>query len=181
MDEALKKDPNYCYTWLAIVGLLDKSKNDEDIKKSEYENISKIFTSPYMKALFNYILYKEDSVQAILVIILFLLDKKKKNNYFFNFKNDGSLLFQDRIALSVHFLFQKENELKNYFNKMIEDCTKTGNLQGVLLTGLSKTSIKLFQVYIDKTSDLQSIALIIMHSTFQEVLEDNQVKSWIDR
>ncbi len=64
---------------------------------------------------------------------------------------------------------------------MIEDCTKNGNLQGVLLTGLSKTSIKLFQVYIDKTSDLQSIALIIMHSTFQEVLEDNQVKSWIDR
>ena len=68
MEEALKKDPNHCYTWLAIVGLLDKGKKDEDIKKSEYENISQIFTSPYMKALFNYILFKEDSVQTILVI-----------------------------------------------------------------------------------------------------------------
>ena len=52
MDEALKKDPNHCYTWLAIVGLLDKGKKDEDIKKSEYENISQILkrtTEKYYK------------------------------------------------------------------------------------------------------------------------------------
>ena len=78
-------------------------------------------------------------------------------------------------------MFHKENELKNYFDKLIEKCIENADLHGVLLTGLSYKSINLFQAYIDKTGDFQSVALIIIHSTFQDVLDDTQVKNWIDR
>jgi hypothetical protein len=90
------------------------------------------------------------------------------------------LLFQDRVALSVHFLLKKEIELKNYFDEMIEECIQNSNTFGVLLTGLSNKCINLFQVYIDKTSDIQTIALAIIHTTFQDVSQNKQVKYWID-
>ena len=63
---------------------------------------------------------------------------------------------------------------------MIDECIATGNTQGVLLTGLSKKSINLFQAYIDKTNDLQTVALVIIHSTFPDVVQNVQIKYWID-
>ena len=69
MEEALKQDLNYSCLWVALMAIIDKSKNEEDMKKIEYESLSQTFSSPYMKALFNFILFKEDSIHSILVLI----------------------------------------------------------------------------------------------------------------
>jgi WD repeat-containing protein mio len=89
-------------------------------------------------------------------------------------------MFQDRVALAVHFLVNKPSELMEYLNDMIEICTKEVNLQGILLTGLSNRSIDLFQAYTNKTGDIQTAVLSLIHSTFNDVLESNKVKYWIE-
>lgn len=98
----------------------------------------------------------------------------------FLLKYDPNIIFQDRIALAVHFLINKPSELMEYLNEMIEICIKENNLQGILLTGLSNSCIDLFQAFINKTDDIQTTVLSLIHSPFSDVMESNKVKNWIE-
>jgi len=63
---------------------------------------------------------------------------------------------------------------------IIEDeCIKHADLHGILLTGLSAKSIDLFQSFIDKTNDIQTASLAIIHSPYVEVIQSKQVQYWI--
>jgi hypothetical protein len=71
-------------------------------------------------------------------------------------------------------------QLLEYFDQIIEEeCLKNADLHGVLLTGLNVKSIELFQEFIDKTSDIQTVALAIIHTPYKDVLQSKQVQSWI--
>jgi hypothetical protein len=87
------------------------------------------------------------------------------------------------VALSVFFMFSQSDrntELQNYFDKLIDDeCIKNADLHGILLTGLGPRSIDLFQAFIDKTSDIQTVSLAIIHSPYLDVLISKQVQYWI--
>lgn len=61
---------------------------------------------------------------------------------------------------------------------MAKECIKTVNICGVLLTGLK--SIELFQSYIDKTGDVQTIALAVIHTQYTSD-EFKQIQYWMDR
>jgi hypothetical protein len=63
---------------------------------------------------------------------------------------------------------------------MLKKCIETANIKGILLTGLSSSCIELFDAFNQKTNDIQTIALIIIHSTFQDVLSNSIVKGWIE-
>ncbi len=92
-------------------------------------------------------------------------------------------MFQDRVALSVYFMFSQDKftELQNYFDRLIDDeCIKSADLHGILLTGLGPRSIDLFQAFIDKTSDIQTASLAIIHSPYLDVLNSKQVQYWIN-
>ncbi|CAF0839136.1 unnamed protein product [Brachionus calyciflorus] len=128
----------------------------------ESSKLIQSFTHPYLKALFNFLINKEKSIMEILF--------------------DRNILFQDRIALSIHYLLDLKNlsHLQVYFDKLIEEeCMANSDLSGVLLTGLGPKAIDLFQTFIDKTGDLQSICLAIIHSPYLDVLDSSQVNYWI--
>lgn len=55
-----------------------------------------------------------------------------------------------------------------------------GDLHGVLLTGLSMGCMDLFQSFIDKTDDVQTISMAIVHTPYQTVIESDQVKFWLN-
>jgi hypothetical protein len=54
-----------------------------------------------------------------------------------------------------------------------------GNLYGILLTGLSLECIDLFQSYIHRTSDVQTPAVSIIHSTFN-TSNSKYINGWIE-
>ena len=74
------------------------------------------FKNPYLKALFNYILNKDDAISMILVSF-FSKQIKSQVFYWINvifFKHDQNLLLQDRIALSICFMYNSKNQVIHF-------------------------------------------------------------------
>lgn len=93
------------------------------------------------------------------------------------------MLFQDRIALSIYFMFDqgKLSQLATYFENLFEEeCLKNADMHGILLTGLSPRCLDLFQTFIDRTGDIQTVSLAIIHSPYTDVLEAKQTRYWIN-
>ena len=68
-----------------------------------------------------------------------------------------------------------------YFDLLIEnECIKNADLHGILLTGLSSKCVDMFQSFIDKTDDIQTVCLAIIHSPYNETVQSKQVQYWIN-
>lgn len=147
----------------AAAALKASASQVNDSILQECNKLIEHFNNAYLKALFDYLVNKDRAIMKTLF--------------------DRDILFQDRVALSVHFMFDPNNlnQLQDYFDKLIEDeCLKYSDLNGVLLTGLGPKCIDLFQSFIDKTGDIQSISLAIIHTPYIDVLESNQVEYWLN-
>ena len=71
---------------------------------------------------------------------------------------DASLNLSDRVAFACIYLARKP--LKDYLESCVDDCMSSGNLEGLLITGLNKRGIALLQSYVDIQSDVQTVALV---------------------
>ncbi|KDO32910.1 hypothetical protein SPRG_02602 [Saprolegnia parasitica CBS 223.65] len=69
--------------------------------------------------------------------------------------HDETLLLSDRTAFACRFL--PLDALTRFIDTCVERCVHEGNLQGLLLIGLDPT---LLQEYLDRTGDIQTIALL---------------------
>lgn len=70
-------------------------------------------------------------------------------------------------------------KLINYIKKLGTECISLGYLYGVLLLGLRIECLELFQSYINRTGDVQSPAVVIIHSNDPKVLNHVKVDCWI--
>jgi WD repeat-containing protein mio len=86
------------------------------------------------------------------------------------------------LKIILNSFFQKNKvELQTYFSSIQDECVREGNLHGILLTGLSKQCISLFQSFVDIHDDVQTVSLAIIHSPYnEEVLNNKQVINWIN-
>ena len=71
---------------------------------------------------------------------------------------DGSLNLSDRVAFACIYL--SISELKDYLKNCVQECLNTGNLEGLLITGLNRKGIALLQSYVDYCADIQTAALV---------------------
>ena len=65
----------------------------------------------------------------------------------------------DRVAFACRFLSQKD--LRAYLTKSVEACQASGDIEGLVITALSKDGIKILQSYVDRHSDVQTAALVV--------------------
>ena len=72
--------------------------------------------------------------------------------------DDGRLSLSDRVGFACRFLLR--NELKTQLHKWIVQYQEEGNVEGLLLTGLTLDGIKILQSFVDKTGDVQTAALV---------------------
>lgn len=86
--------------------------------------------------------------------LLFLMSEKRYHEVL----HDQHLSLCDRVAFACRYL--PFEPLLEYLNKLIEECIDSGNIEGVSITGLDKTGIKIVQGYVDVTADVQSAAII---------------------
>ena len=70
--------------------------------------------------------------------------------------------------------------LKFFDYLIVDECFNNADLHGILLTGLNKSSIDLFQAFIEKFSDIQTVSLAIIHTPYIDVLQSKQVQYWIN-
>lgn len=85
----------------------------------------------------------------------------------------------DRMAFACHYLC--DIKLADYIKTMIQHCTDNGDLNGLLVTGTSEVGINLLQSYLDRTDDVQTVALISIKFLSKDLISHSQVEHWITR
>ncbi|XP_071963995.1 GATOR2 complex protein MIOS-like isoform X2 [Antedon mediterranea] len=85
---------------------------------------------------------------------------------------------QDRIAFACIFL--NDSQLSKYIKRWTEEAMNEGDLDGILLTGLTEDGIKLLASYIDKTADVQTASLVAVLAFPWQLTRDPIVQNWID-
>lgn len=69
-----------------------------------------------------------------------------------------------------------EPQLPRYIDKLTNEMKESGNLEGILLTGLTKDGVDLMESYVDRTGDVQTASFCML-----KVLKSRQRPKWVGR
>jgi len=72
-------------------------------------------------------------------------------------RQDGIALC-DRVAFACRYF--EAAELMAFLDESIDACCEDGNLEGLCITGMSPVGVKIVQAFVDRSSDVQTAALI---------------------
>jgi len=96
-------------------------------------------------------------VSYLRAILLFLQNIGSEAGFKKTIYNEG-LSLADRAGFACRFL--PRADLYSFLDTSMRKCIKFGHLEGLLITGLDKRGIGLLQSYMDRSSDVQTAALI---------------------
>ncbi|XP_038624378.1 GATOR complex protein MIOS isoform X3 [Tachyglossus aculeatus] len=91
---------------------------------------------------------------------------------------ENRVAVRDRVAFACKFL--SDAQLNRYIDKLTNEMKEAGNLEGILLTGLTKDGVDLMESYVDKTGDVQTASYCMLQGSPAEVLKDERVQYWIE-
>lgn len=91
--------------------------------------------------------------------------------------NDATLPLSDRIAFACRYL--SAEDLRAFITQHEEDCEQFGRLEGLILTGLNPTGIRILQTYLDSTGDIQTLALLAARLPSSFVNQTQPLSNWI--
>ncbi|KFO29955.1 WD repeat-containing protein mio [Fukomys damarensis] len=91
---------------------------------------------------------------------------------------ENKVAVRDRVAFACKFL--TDNQLNRYIEKLTNEMKEAGNLEGILLTGLTKDGVDLMESYVDRTGDVQTASYCMLQGSPLDVLKDERVQYWIE-
>jgi len=90
---------------------------------------------------------------------------------------DEALPLRERLAIALQFL--EDDALTRYIRRTAESASAQGNLDGLIVTGLTKKGLDLLQSYVDRCGDVQT-ASILGAFVHPHVIRDPRAERWID-
>lgn len=140
----------------AIAGYLTNGSVDgNNTWKDLCRKMASELESPYMQAIFSYIADQE---------WLDVLDT-------------SPLPLHERLGIALRFF--DDDKLTRYLRHLVEKVIRSGDLDGIILTGVTPHAVQLLQTYVDKTCDVQTASLIISYGT-PKYFEEETTSHWID-
>ena len=88
---------------------------------------------------------------------------------------EASLPLRDRVGVALMYLSDKE--LNGFIENATAEAIKHGDIEGIVLTGLTEKGMDLFQRYIQRFDDLQT-AVLAMSFTVPRYTTDVRFDSW---
>ena len=82
-----------------------------------------------------------------------------------------------RFRVAIALLSLSDADLTSYLNRETERTIISGDVQGIVLTGLSNPAIDLFESYIERTSDLQT-AVLALSFAVPRFVRDERFNNW---
>jgi len=70
---------------------------------------------------------------------------------------EEAMALVDRLSVALRFL--KDDELMRYITTLSDQAVNSGDLEGLVLTGLTPRGFTLIQNYLDRSGDVQTVAL----------------------
>lgn len=87
-----------------------------------------------------------------------------------------SLPLVERLGIALRFL--SDNDLTVYLNQLTERAMNRGDLEGIVLTGLTPKVVPLLQSYVNKTSDVQTASLLVSFGC-PRYFKDSRADCWV--
>ncbi|GEQ67049.1 hypothetical protein JCM33374_g712 [Metschnikowia sp. JCM 33374] len=140
----------------AVAGYMAyKDSNINSPWNDQCRKLSSELDNPYLRAIFAFI----------------------ADNDWWDVLDEHSLPLRERLGIAIRFLSDKD--LNVYLNRVADAVVAKGELEGLILTGLTPRGIDLLQSYVDRTSDVQTAALIAQFAV-PRYFKDQRVDHWID-
>lgn len=140
----------------AVAGYLAyKSSNINSPWKDQCRKMASELDDPYLRAIFAFI----------------------ADNDWWDVLDEHSLPLKERLGVALRFLSDKD--LTVYLNRIADTVIAKGELEGLILTGITPKGIDLLQSYVDRTSDAQTAALISAFGC-PRYFSDVRVNHWAD-
>lgn len=124
------------------------------------QNLCDQIGNPYIRAMFAFLIAEDGDVSVIL--------------------EDDDLALADRLAVACIYL--PDNKLASFIDRLKGKIIAAGDLRGLLLTGLGEEGVELLQQYLDMTSDVQTVAALVIQSypTTISLKKDPVASVWVE-
>lgn len=140
----------------AISGYLVQQKTTHNtLWKDQCRSMASELDDPYLRAIFAFI----------------------ADNDWWDVLDESSLPLRERVGVALRCLSDKD--LTIYLNKIAKKYILKGELEGLILTGITPRGIDLLQSYVDSTSDVQTAALITSFGC-PRYFRDERAENWLE-
>ncbi|KAK6205504.1 elongation factor 2 [Scheffersomyces amazonensis] len=140
----------------AVAGYLAyKNSNVNSPWKDQCRKMASELDDPYLRAIFAFI----------------------ADNDWWDVLDEHALPLRERLGVALRFLSDKD--LNVYLNRIADSVVSKGELEGLILTGLTPRGMDLLQSYVNRTSDVQTAALISAFAC-PRYFSDDRIKHWVD-
>lgn len=153
---AKRSDPNLSSVAMALSGYTGERTS---MWREMCQSLKSQLTNPYMKAMFAFLTSESDTG-------------------FHEIIDDKNLILADRVAFSL--LYLPDDKLNIYLSETMSTLVENGDLNGILLTGITHDGLSLLQRYIEISSDIQSVSLIVLHSLPSVICNDPRAQLWVE-
>lgn len=118
--------------------------------------LSNELREPYLRVIFSYI---------------------ASGNWLYVLQQQEELALLDRVGIALRFL--DDDELSTYLYDTTNKVKADGDIEGIILTGLTSDGVTLFEKYVDNTGDVQTASLA-MSFCVPRKFKDDRVADWIE-
>ncbi|SCU97545.1 LADA_0H06832g1_1 [Lachancea dasiensis] len=139
----------------AIAGYLAyKDQPGNNAWRQQCRNMSSDLDDPYLRVIFGFI----------------------ADNDWWDILSESAISFRERLGVALRFL--NDSDLTRFLERTAESVITNGELEGLILTGITPSGIKLLQSYVSKTSDVQTAALLSVYGC-PRYFKSPQVDEWV--
>ncbi|KAF9946376.1 hypothetical protein BGZ72_000381 [Mortierella alpina] len=133
----------------------NSEKSSNSAWKAQCKAHSQAQSSPYIRAIFSYI--GSGDWRDVL--------------------EEKSLSLADRVGVALRFM--SDDELMAYIQTTAEGHTNSGEIDGMILTGLTETGLDLLTNYVNRTGDIQT-ATLASSVAVPRYFKDSRVDEWVE-
>ncbi|CEG39299.1 Uncharacterized conserved protein, contains WD40 repeats [Plasmopara halstedii] len=91
--------------------------------------------------------------------------------------DDITLPLSDRLAFACRYL--PSNELVTFLTRHEDESVQFGRLEGILVTGVNQNGIRILQTYLDRTGDVQTLAILAARLSSSYLEKHGILNQWI--
>ncbi|KAG0164018.1 hypothetical protein DFQ30_010636, partial [Apophysomyces sp. BC1015] len=139
-----------------LAGYQADSSNANPMWQELCESLSKdMMDRPYLRAIFAYI----------------------ASNDWYRILNEADLPLRERMAVALRVL--NDEEMSTFLNATVEQLIREGDIEGVVVTGLTSRGVDLLEQSLNRYGDVQTASLV-MSFVVPRRFQDKRVENWVE-
>ncbi|KAI0318845.1 hypothetical protein OF83DRAFT_1113636 [Amylostereum chailletii] len=93
--------------------------------------------------------------------------------------DEESLHLRERLSIALQFL--EDDALGAYLRRLADSAAARGDVDGLIVTGLTRAGMRVLQAYVDRTGDVQTAAILGAYvNVHPQTRHDGRVDRWLE-